>query len=90
MHAEGSLNGHQTRIPPSNRLQTTMADAKYRVIQRDDDSFAVEVTRTGALTQTAAGFASEAEADAWIAQDKRLWEAADPFGTPAYRRRHGV
>ena len=66
-----------------------MADTTYRVIQRDDDSFAVQVTRTGALPQTASGFATEAEADAWIAQDKRLWEAADPFRTPAHRRRHG-
>jgi hypothetical protein len=64
-----------------------MTDANYRVIQRDDDSFAVEVTRIGALPQMAAGFATEAEADAWIAQDKRLWEAADPFSTPAGRRR---
>jgi len=46
-----------------------MADADCRVIQRADDGFAVEVTRTGALPQTAAGFATEAEADAWIAQD---------------------
>jgi hypothetical protein len=67
-----------------------MTDTKYRVIQRDDDSFVVEVTRTGALPQTAAGFATEAEADAWIAQDKRLWEAADPFRPAAYRRRHEV
>jgi hypothetical protein len=66
-----------------------MTDAKYRVIQRDDDSFAVEVIRTGALPQTAAGFATEAEANAWVAQDKRLWDAADPFRTPAYRRRRG-
>jgi hypothetical protein len=66
-----------------------MADANYRVIQRDDDSFAVEVTRTGALPQTATGFDSEAEADAWIAQDRRLCEAADPFRTPAGRRRRG-
>ena len=66
-----------------------MADTIYRVIQRDDDSFAVQVTRTGALPQTASGFATEAEADAWIAQDKRLWEAADPFRTPVHRRRHG-
>ena len=64
-----------------------MADTNYRVIQQGDRSFTVEVTRTGALPQTAAGFATEAEADAWIAQDKRLWEAADPFRTPAYRRR---
>jgi hypothetical protein len=66
-----------------------MTDAKYRVIQRDDDSFAVEVIRTGALPQTAAGFATEADANAWVAQDKRLWDAADPFRTPAYRRRRG-
>jgi hypothetical protein len=66
-----------------------MADANYCVIQRDDDSFAVQVTRIGALPQLAAGFATEAEADAWIAQDKRLWEAADPFRTPAGRRRRG-
>jgi hypothetical protein len=63
-----------------------MADANYRVIQRDDDSFAVEVTRMGALPQMAV-FATEAEANAWIAQDKRLWEAADPFRTPAGHRR---
>ena len=66
-----------------------MAGANYRVIQRDDDSFTVEVTRTGALPQIAAGFATEVEADAWIAQDKRLWEAADLFRGPAHRRRRG-
>ena len=63
-----------------------MADANYRVIHQED-GFAVEVTRIGALPQLAAGFATEAEADAWIAQDKRLWDAADPFRTPAGRRR---
>lgn len=66
-----------------------MADADYRVIQQDDGSFAVEVTRIGALPQMAAGFATAAEADTWIAQDKRLWDAADPFRTPVGRRRHG-
>ena len=66
-----------------------MADTNYRIIQRDDDSFAVEVTRIGALPQMAAGFATKAEADAWIAQDKRLWEAADPFRSPARDRRRG-
>lgn len=66
-----------------------MADANYRVIQQHDGSFAVEVTKAGALPQIAAGFASEAEAAAWVAQDERLWKAADPFRTPAYRRWHG-
>jgi hypothetical protein len=66
-----------------------MADANYRVIRREDDSFAVEVTRPGSLPQLAVGFATEAEANAWITQDKRLWQAADPFRTPAHRKRHG-
>ena len=65
-----------------------MAEVNYRVIHREDHSFAVEVTRPGALPQLAVGFATEAEADAWIAQDKRLWQAADPFRTPAYRQRY--
>jgi len=63
-----------------------MADVNYRVTRRDDESFSVEVTRVGALPQMAAGFATEAEAEAWIAQDKRFWEAADPFGVS--KRRH--
>ena len=66
-----------------------MADPNYRVVQQDDDSFAVEVTRTGVAPHKAAGFVTEAEADAWITQDKRLREAADPFRTPATRRRRG-
>ena len=66
-----------------------MTDANYRVIHREDDSFAVEVTRLGFLPQMAVGFATEAEADAWIARDKRLCRAADLFGTPARRGQHG-
>jgi hypothetical protein len=66
-----------------------MADATYRIVQRKDDSFAVEVARPGVLPQTAAGFATEAEAMGWVAQDKRLWDAADPFRTPATRKWRG-
>jgi hypothetical protein len=66
-----------------------MPDSNYRIIKREDDSFAVEIVRSGALPQTAAGFATEAEAEGWIAQDQRLSVAADPFGTPAGRRRRG-
>jgi hypothetical protein len=66
-----------------------MADANYRVIRREDDSFSVEVTKSGSLPQLTVGFATEAEVDAGIAQDKRLREAADPFRTPVYRRRRG-
>jgi hypothetical protein len=64
-----------------------MADTSYKIVHREDDSFAVEIVRVGALPQTAAGFATEAAAKGWIAQDERLRSAADPFGTPAGRRR---
>ncbi len=66
-----------------------MTDAIYRIVRRQDDSFAVEIARPGALAQTAAGFATEAEASDWIAQDKRLWDAADSFPPAAGRRWHG-
>jgi hypothetical protein len=64
-----------------------MAEAAYRIVRREDDSFAVEIVRLGALPQTAAGFATEAEAQSWIAQDRRLWNAADPFRTPGRKWR---
>jgi hypothetical protein len=78
-----------TCIPGLNELRATMADTVYRVIHREDDSFAVEITRSGVLPQTAVGFATEAEATDWIAQDRRLMQAADPFRTPASRKWRG-
>jgi hypothetical protein len=66
-----------------------MADTVYRIVHREDDSFVVEIVRIGALLQTADGFATEAAAAGWIAQDERLRRAADPFGTPAGRRWRG-
>jgi hypothetical protein len=66
-----------------------MADTTYRIVHREDDSFAVEIVRTGVLPQTAAGFVTEAAANHWIAQDQRLWNAADPFRTPAARKWRG-
>jgi hypothetical protein len=66
-----------------------MAETTYRILHREDDSFAVEVVRSGVLPQTAIGFATESEAQGWIAQDKRLWDAADPFRTQASRNWRG-
>lgn len=63
-----------------------MADTSYHIVHREDGSFAVEILRVGALPQTAAGFATEAAAKSWIAQDERLRSAADPFGAPAGQR----
>ena len=68
----------------------SMSDSSYRIIRRDDDSFAVEIVRVGALPQTAAGFATEAAAQGWIAQDRRLRSGSDPFTTPATKRWRGV
>jgi hypothetical protein len=64
-----------------------MADTTYHIVRRDDDTFVVEIIRVGALPQTAAGFATEAAAKGWIAQEERFRSAADPFATPTGRRR---
>jgi hypothetical protein len=66
-----------------------MADTTYRVIKRDDGTFAVEITSSGALPQTAAGFATETEARGWIAQDERFRVAAAPFGSRGNRKWRG-
>jgi hypothetical protein len=67
-----------------------MIETSYRIVPREDDSFAVEVVRFGALPQMAAGFETQAAAERWIAQDKRLWETADTFETPASRKWRGA
>jgi hypothetical protein len=83
MHAQGSLNmGNR-----ADAEEDLLTNAEYRMISCEDGRFAVEVARPGMLPQKAAGFATEAEASAWIAQDKKLWQAADPFRTPAGRNR---
>ena len=66
-----------------------MADTTYRIIQREDGSFAVEIVRIGALPQTAAGFPTEAAAKGWIAQDERLRGVASPLVTAAGKRWRG-
>lgn len=67
-----------------------MTDAIYRIVCRQDDGFVVEIARPGALAQLAAGFATEAEASNWIAQDKRLSAAPEPFRALGGRRWRGV
>ena len=64
-----------------------MKDTSYRIVHRDDDSFAVEIVSVGALPQTAAGFATEAAAKGWIARDQRFRYVAEPFGAAARPRR---
>jgi hypothetical protein len=64
-----------------------MVETSYRIVQCEDGGFAIEVIRFGALPQTAAGFATEADAQGWIAQDKRLWESANPSQTNVGRKK---
>jgi hypothetical protein len=59
-----------------------MAGANYRIVRLEDGGFVVEIVRPGALPQTADGFATEAEASGWIAQDKRLWGAGERLRKP--------
>jgi len=66
-----------------------MTDTTYRIFHRESDGFVVEVIRQGALPQTATGFETEAAAQGWIAQDQRLWAAADPFRPAGSRRWKG-
>jgi hypothetical protein len=63
-----------------------MADTSYRIVHREDDSFAVEIVRFGALPQVAAGFATEAAAQGWIAQDQRFRSSGETSSTSAGRR----
>jgi hypothetical protein len=63
-----------------------MRPTTYRILRNADGTFAVEVTRMGALPQMAAGFATEADLEGWIEQDKRLSNTASPARTPAARK----
>lgn len=46
------------------------AEATYRVVPRADKTFGVEVAIPDAYPTTVSPFATEAEAEAWIAQHK--------------------
>ena len=56
-----------------------MADPSYQVVRDDAGGYVVRIIRSGALPQTAAGFDTEAEAQGWIAQDRRFHTSDDVF-----------
>lgn len=59
---------------------------KYNIATRVDGSgFEVQIVAANGARQTILGFATESEAQAWIAQDQRLTRAADPFEVRARR-----
>lgn len=55
-----------------------MRSTTYTVHRQPDGSFHVSLTKPGVLPRTAVNFATEAEANAWIARDRRLSDIADP------------
>jgi hypothetical protein len=56
------------------------ADATYRVLRRDDASFAVEVSIQDTAPTTVSAFATKAEAEAWIAGHKQRVAGATSLG----------
>lgn len=53
---------------------------KYDIASRADGTgFDVHIVAYNGARQTVLGFATEADAQVWIAQDQRLTRAADPF-----------
>jgi hypothetical protein len=48
-----------------------MGGTSYQII-RDGDAWKVRITRLGNFIQEADGFASYADAESWIAQDRRI------------------
>jgi hypothetical protein len=58
--------------------------ASYTIKPRADGAgFDIGVVGSNGARQTMLGFKTEAEAEAWIAQDRRLTDASDPWRPPA-------
>lgn len=53
-----------------------MTEATYRIIP-EGRVFKVEINRPGEMLQTATGFISEADAQSWITEDRRIAEIND-------------
>ena len=56
-----------------------MSNTSYQVIRQPDGGFQVKLTKPGDLPRTAVGFATLAEANAWVARDRRLARMPDPL-----------
>jgi hypothetical protein len=54
-----------------------MAKTNYRVIPQKDMSYGVELTEPSRGLRTVTGFQTEAKAEAWIAEQKQLEDAAE-------------
>jgi len=52
--------------------------ADYQITP-NGDGYDIRIIGGNGARQTVLGFASQSDAEAWVAQDKRLNDAADPF-----------
>jgi hypothetical protein len=66
-----------------------MSDTTYQVIRQTDGSFQVKLSKPGDLPRVAAGFATLADANAWVARDRRLARIPEPWMPSAHRRLGG-
>ena len=63
-----------------------MSDTTYQLIRQTDGSFQVKLSKPGDLPRVAAGFATLADANAWVARDRRLSRIPEPWIPSAHRR----
>ena len=56
-----------------------MAQPIYNVFVRNDGSYGVALCQLGAMVRTATGFAAEADAREWVAQDRLLERGGSPL-----------
>jgi hypothetical protein len=63
-----------------------MSDTTYQVVRQTDGSFQVKLTKPGDLPRVAAGFGTLADANAWVARDRRLARIPEPWVPNAHRR----
>jgi hypothetical protein len=56
-----------------------MAQTDYQVFVQRDGVFGVVLSQFGAMVRTATDFSTEADARAWVAQDRRMDGADNPF-----------
>jgi hypothetical protein len=56
-----------------------MTPADYHVFVQRDGNYGVALSQFGAMVRTATGFASHADARAWVGQDRLLEGVDDTF-----------
>jgi hypothetical protein len=56
-----------------------MAQTDYQVFIQRDGEYGIALSQLGAMVRTATGFSTEANARAWVAHDRQIEGADNPF-----------